>query len=453
MRRLDLGLLCDWIVLHEKDGPVTARGYFLGIENQKIAVLEKLQKSDLQEAQRDLQARFDCREWRVLSNRAVVPGLINAHTHTAMTLLRGVADDLAFETWIFKKILPLERALVSAQFVRTGAELAAMEFIRFGVTAVADMYFFAPEMARVWDRVGLRGVVGSCFTDFPAPGNLSGDRKEWERQWDELWEGFGKHPLVRPSLAPHAPYSCSEETLAATVRLREKYGVPLQIHVSETAGEVQESRQKHEMTPVARLQRLGCVGRGVMYAHCVHVDDGDIEILAKTKTSVIHNPESNLKLGAGIAPVPELLRAGVNVGIGSDGSASNNNLSLFHEMDTAAKLQKIRIADQTSFGAREVLQMATLGGATAIGLEQEIGSLSVGKSADLFVIDLGYPHLQPIYDLISHIVYSMTGLEVETVWCAGKKLFDKGSYISIDKEAVFSSVASFQKKVLAQTVS
>ena len=381
------------------------------------------------------------------SRKIVMPGLINGHTHLPMSLFRGLADDLPFEEWLHKYILPLEGRLVSPEFVRVGTELAALECIQRGVTTVCDMYYFEDEIADVLDKAGLRALVGETVADFPQP-----DDKEKKGEnyaiLERMITKYGREGRIIPTVAPHAPYTCSDETLTQALTFARKHHIPITIHVSETKAEVAASLKQFDMSPVERLQKLGfgeynrCI-----YAHCVHLSDKDIAILAKDKTGVVHNPESNMKLGSGTAPVRELLAKGVIMGIGTDGAASNNDLNLFGEMDTACKLQKLAHADNTAMTAIQALRMATEGGAQALGIDAYVGSLEPGKYADLIVVDTDSVNMQPLHNPASQLVYATTGTEVETVICHGKILMEEWNILTLNRRDIFARVNRYREKM------
>lgn len=438
----DVGIYADHALLYKNGKLFIERSVFMGVRAGIIEALETTTDASALKKQ--------CKEFVEAKNKLLMPGLINGHTHLPMSLMRGLSDDETFSDWLFKTIVPLEGKLVDEKFVKLGTELSALECIRFGTTTVADMYYFVNQVAQVWDLAGLRGILAGPFVDFPVPDSKN-DPQQPERILKENIEKYQSHPRIRPAVGPHAPYTCSDETLKRARSYSDKFGIPFHIHVSETAHEVKESIEKHGMTPVARLEKLGCLQGNTIMAHCVHLSDEDIELIVKRKSSVIYNPESNMKLGSGIARIPELLKAGVKVGLGTDGSASNNNLNLFEEMDSGAKLQKVKNGDCTAMTADTVLKLATIDGARALGLEKEVGSLEVGKRADFLLIDLNYPHFQPLSNIISHLAYSSTGLEVSSVYVEGKKLFENGKYTTLDQSRIFAE-AEQMRGVLTETL-
>jgi len=337
--------------------------------------------------------------------------------------------------------------MVDAEFVRVGTELSALEMIRFGVTTACDSYFFEDVVGDVLDRAGLRGLVSECVSDYPTPDKKTSKNGDYETL-DKMREKFSGHERIQTCIAPHAPYSCSDETLKKAAAYAKKHGLVQNIHVSETEFEVADSRKKYGKSPVKRLFDLGVLESApCVCAHCVHVDEDDIKIMAETGASAIHNPQSNMKLGAGCAPIPTMLKHGLKVGLGTDGAASNNNLSLFEEMGTAAQLQKLSSKNNAAMGAADALRLATISGARALGLEDKIGSIEKGKLADLIAVSLEHPHMQPVHDVASQLAYSATGLEVETVIVHGKTLYDKGEFKTLDRAKVIREAAAFRDRI------
>jgi 5-methylthioadenosine/S-adenosylhomocysteine deaminase len=362
---------------------------------------------------------FDC------GGRVVMPGLVNAHTHVAMTLLRGLADDLRLDVWLMGYMMPVERAFVSPDFVRLGTGLGCAEMIRSGVTCFADMYYFEDAVAEATAAAGMRALCGQTVLRFPAPDATSYEESlALARDFIQRWRG---HPLIVPGPAPHAPYTCTPEILRACAELAVEFDVPLHIHLSETTQEVDDSRRLNGMPVVPWVKRHGLFDAKVLAAHCVHVDDGEIRALKNANAGVSHNPSSNLKLGAGVAPVARMLELGVNVGIGTDGAASNNDLDMFEEMRLAALLAKGTSGDPTAIPARLALAMATRVGASAMHMDHLVGSLEPGKRADLIVLDLDRLHNVPAFvhnpsGIYSQIVYASKSTDVVHVMCNGRWL-------------------------------
>lgn len=356
----------------------------------------------------------------VLGQHVLLPGLVNAHAHSAMSLLRGVGDDLPLERWLQERIWPLERAIMSPEFVYDGARLAGVEMLRAGITCCNDSYFYPAETAQGLRSVGLRAVVGILTIDFPS--RYATDADDYLRQGLAARDALRADPLVGFTLAPHAPYTVADATLARIATLAEELDLPVHIHVHETAGEVAASQKEHGCRPLARLERLGLVGERLIAVHMTQLLDEEIALLAQRGASVVHCPRSNLKLASGIAPVTALLRAGVCVALGSDGAASNNRLDVLAEAGCAALLAKGQSGDATALPAWQALECATINGAQALGMAARIGSLEPGKDADLAAIDLSSIENQPCYDPVSQLVYSAGRECVTHVWVAGVPL-------------------------------
>ncbi|MGE0254272.1 MAG: amidohydrolase family protein [Alphaproteobacteria bacterium] len=383
----------------------------------------------------DIVARFDAATAIDGRDRVVLPGLVNGHTHAAMTLFRGLADDRALMDWLQNWIFPAEEKFVDADFVRAGTRLACLEMIRGGTTTFVDMYFFNDTVAEVADECGLRAVVAAAMIDFPSPGHKGWDDSfasgaAFVRRWQ------GRNGRITPAFGPHAPYTVSPEHLKQVAAAARELGAPLTIHLAESPGESEDIRKRYGSTPVAWLDANAALGRNVIAAHVVWADAPDIARLAATGTAVIHNPTSNLKLASGIAPIPEMLAAGVRVGLGTDGAASNNDLDMWEEMRLAALLHKGRTLDPTVMPAATVLRLATAGGAEAVGLGDHVGSLVPGKRADLLQVRLDAAHLTPLYDVVSHLVYAARAADVVTTVVDGKVLMRDGVVRTLDEAGV-----------------
>jgi 5-methylthioadenosine/S-adenosylhomocysteine deaminase len=359
----------------------------------------------------------------------IMPGLVNTHTHAAMTLFRGLADDLPLMTWLNDHIFPAEAAMDSGK-VHCGALLACAEMILSGTTTFCDMYLFEDAVARAAQKAGMRAVAGEVLYDFTSPNY--GSPAQGLAYTRSLIEAFRGDPLVTIAVEPHSPYLCAPELLTQAFALAGQYGVPMVIHLAETAGEVATIRERYGRTPAEHLEALGVLAPNVLACHCVALTDHDIELLKRRDVKVSHNPESNMKLASGIAPVPQLLEVGVCVGLGTDGAASNNNLDLFLEMDTAAKLHKVHRLDPTVLDAGTVLRMATIDGARALGLSDRIGSLEPGKQADLIILDTRKPHLVPMYHPVSQLVYAARGSDVDAVVINGRVVMEHGRILTFD---------------------
>ena len=366
----------------------------------------------------------------------ILPGLINGHTHAAMSLFRGLADDLPLMDWLNHYIFPSESKM-DGNFVHTGALLACAEMILSGTTTFCDMYLFEEETAAAAKSAGMRCLLGEVLYDFPSPNYGPVERGlEYSR---EMIEKYKTDPLVSVAVEPHAPYTCSPGLLQAAHSLAFEYGVPLIIHIAETQNEVFEIRRKYGKAPFAHLQSLGVLASHLIADHCVWVDPEEIEIMAQYDVSVIHNPESNMKLASGFAPVAEMLKKNITVGLGTDGCASNNNLDMFFEMDSAAKLHKIKTMDPTVMDARSVLRMATIECARALGLGHLTGSLEKGKKADVIIVDIRKPHLTPLYNPYSHLVYAVKGSDVSHSIINGRLVMKNRNLITLDIAEVMES--------------
>jgi 5-methylthioadenosine/S-adenosylhomocysteine deaminase len=370
------------------------------------------------------------------NGRVVMPGLVNAHTHVPMTLLRGLADDLRLDVWLMGYMMPVERAFVSPDFVRLGTRLGCAEMIRSGVTCFADMYYFEDAIAEATAAAGMRALCGQTVLRFPTPDATSYEESlARARDFIQRWRG---HPLIVPAPAPHAPYTCTPEILRACAELAVEFDVPLHIHLAETTQEVDDSRRINGMPVVPWVKKHGLFDAKVLAAHCVHVDDGEIRALKNSNAGVAHNPSSNLKLGAGVAPIARMLELGVNVGIGTDGAASNNDLDMFEETRLAALVAKGTSGDPTAIPARTALAMATRIGASAMHLDHLTGSLEAGKRADLIVVDLDRLHNVPAFrheagGIYSQIVYASKSTDVVDVMCNGRWLMRNRALLTLDE--------------------
>src|SRR5262245_28367559 len=377
--------------------------------------------------------RVDC------GGRVVMPGLVNAHTHVPMTLLRGLADDLKLDGWLMGYMMPVEREFVNPEFVRLGTRLGCAEMIRSGITCFADMYYFEDAVAEATVEAGLRALCGQTVLRFPTPDAASyEDGLARAREFIERWRA---HPLIVPSPSPHAPYTCTPEILRACAELAAEYDMPLHTHLSETLLEVEESRKAHGMPVVPWVKRQGLFGAKVLAAHCVHVDEGEIRQLKNVGAGIAHNPTSNLKLGAGVAPVAKMLELGLDVGIGTDGAASNNDLDMFEETRLAALLAKGIGGDPTALPAREALAMATRRGARALHMDHITGSVEAGKRADLIVVDLAPLHNVPSFGrdpnaIYAQIVYAAKSTDVVDVMCNGRWLMRDRRLLTLDEAAL-----------------
>ncbi len=377
----------------------------------------------------------------------VLPGLINTHNHAPMTLFRGIADDLALMDWLQKFIFPAEAKNVSKEFVQWGTRLACLEMIRSGTTAYADMYYFEDQVASATAGAGMRGVLGETIIQFPVADNKTpAEALSYTEDFIKRWKG---NPLVIPAVAPHAPYTNSGEILKACKALADKYGVPMIIHVSETRDETNQIREKHGTSSTQWLDSLGVLGPHVLFCHGVWLTEEDLAILRDKGVGVSHNPESNMKLASGTAPVARMLALGIGVGLGTDGAASNNNLDMFQTMDFTAKLHKLVNMNPTVLSAQTVLEMATLGGARVLGLEKEIGSLEAGKKADVILLNVESAHALPMYNVYSHLVYTMKGSDVRTSIINGRLVMNDRRVLTLDEKQVYDKAREYKARILA----
>jgi 5-methylthioadenosine/S-adenosylhomocysteine deaminase len=395
----------------------------------------------------EIEARFDSAKTIDARGALILPGLINGHAHAAMSLFRGIADDLALDEWLQKYIFPAEARNVTEDFVTWGTRLGVLEMLRGGITTYADMYYFEDAVARATKEAGMRGVLGETIIDFPAPDNKSPAQTfQYTQEYLGHWKGDA---LITPAVAPHSIYTCSEKTLQDSAALARRNGAPILIHIAEAAFELQQSREKHGATPVAYLERIGLLGPDVVGAHCVWVDTADIATLAHFDVGCINNPSSNMKTAAGVMPVIDMLAAGEPVGLATDGAASNNSQDLFEEMDLAAKLQKIARMDPRALPAEQVVEMATIGGARALHLDKQIGSLETGKKADFILIDTGAPHATPMYNVYSELVYALKASDVRTVVIAGKLVMEDRRLLTVNEPEIVAKAQEYKKKISA----
>jgi len=408
MENVDLLIEARWVI------PVAPRGAVL----EDHAVVVRAGRIVAVLPQQQARASYAAAEKISLPTHALAPGLVNLHTHAAMALLRGIGDDLPLRQWLEQRIWPLEKALATADFVHDGSYAAALEMLRSGTTCCSDMYFHPEAAVRGLRAAGMRAVAGIIAIEFPT--GYAVDAEDYLRKGLATRDAYRDDPLVTFTLAPHAPYTVSDATLARIAVLAEELDLPVHIHLHETRHEIDESLQRHGERPLARLARLNLVSERLIAVHAVHLEPAEIALLAHRGASVAHCPASNLKLGSGIAPVAQLLAAGVNLGIGTDGAASNNRMDLLAEMRLAALLAKGASGDPAAMPAAVALEAATLGGARALGLDRRIGSLEAGKEADLAAFDLAAVETQPLYDPLSQIAYAAGREQVSDVWVAGQ---------------------------------
>lgn len=422
---------------------VTMDGTSHVIENGAVAV--KAERIVAVGATSEIVAHYTAARTINAAGKVVMPGLINTHTHVPMVLFRGIADDLVLMEWLQKYIFPAEAKNVDEQFVRWGTRLGCLEMIQGGTTTFVDMYYYESAIAEETAGAGMRAVLGETVLDFPAPDNKTWDAAiAYAEKFIAKWKG---HSLITPAIAPHAPYTVSTDHLKQTHSISERLGVPLITHIAEDQAEVKTIQERYGASSVAYLDRIGLLDERVIAAHMVWPTSDDISTLAKRHVGVGHCPQSNMKLAAGAAPVPAMLKAGVAVGLGTDGAASNNDLNLWEEIDTAAKLHKFTSKDPTVINAREALEMATIGGARAIHLDKEIGSLEAGKRADLIIVDLESAHQTPVYNVYSELVYATKASDVETVIINGKVVMQNRRVLTIDERSVRVKANAYRDQV------
>jgi len=384
-----------------------------------------------------------------LPDHALIPGLVNLHTHAAMTLLRGLADDLPLMEWLKDHVWPAEAKHVSAEFVYDGTLLACAEMLRGGITCFNDMYFFPEAAGRAALAAGMRAALGIIALEFPT--SYAADANDYIAKGLAARDELKEEPLLSFCMAPHAPYTVSDKTLAKVVTIAEELDLPIHVHVHESRHEIEDSLAQHKVRPLERLGALGMLGPRLIAVHAVHVTDNEIDTLARHGASVAHCPSSNLKLASGLAPVAAMLARGVNVGIGTDGAASNNRLDLLEETRIAALLAKAVADDAQALPAHQALAAATLGGARALGLEALVGSLVPGKFADLCAIGFGEPELTPCYDPVSHLVYSAGRAQVSHVWVAGEIRLEQGKLVGFDNRSLNNRILLWQNKLATET--
>jgi 5-methylthioadenosine/S-adenosylhomocysteine deaminase len=403
------------------------------VENPVIAV--KGGKILMAAAEGASPAPFRAAETIDASHSIILPGLVNTHTHLPMIFFRGFADDLPLMDWLNNYIFPAEAKHVNREMVYVGSLLAIAEMLLSGTTTFCDGYFYESSIAQAAVETGMRAVTAQGFIDLPGAGkdDVSKNIRIAEKFVEKWWR---KSPLVTPALFCHSPYTCSPETLRGIKEVARKAGVPYITHLSETRDEVSIIRERYGVSPVMHLEKAGVLDESTIAVHCVWPEDGDIDILARKGVKISHNPESNMKLASGVAPVPDMLKRGITVGLGTDGCASNNNLDMIQEMGTAAKLHKVRRLDPTVMDAATVVKMATREGARVLGLADEIGSIEPGKRADIILLDTRKPHLTPLYNPYSQLVYAANGADVSTVIIDGRVILKNRRFLDFDIEDI-----------------
>ncbi len=435
---MDIDLLVEarWVI------PVQSS---LVLENHAVAVrdgriIELLPASE--------SSKYVAKRHVKLANHALIPGFVNLHTHAAMSLMRGMADDLPLMKWLSEHIWPTERMHAGHDFVRDGTLLACAEMLKGGTTTFNDMYFFPEAAAQAVDEAGMRAALGMVVLDFPTP--YAGDADDYLNKGLAARDEHAGNPLLSFFFAPHAPYTVSDKSFGKILTYASEIDLPVHLHLAETADEVESSLKEHGMGPVQRMANLGLLGPDLIAVHMVKASNEDIEIMAGHGAHVAHCPTSNMKLASGFAPVSQMIEAGINVGIGTDGAASNNRSDMFSEMRMAALLAKGSSGRAEVLPAHQALEMATLNGAKALGMEKEIGSLEPGKYADMVAVEMAGCEISPIYDPVSHLVYCAGREHVDHVWVAGEARVEKGGFVSLDETAMIKR-AAFWKERIART--
>jgi 5-methylthioadenosine/S-adenosylhomocysteine deaminase len=439
-KSLNIDTLIDarWVIPVNPDGVV--------LEYHSVAIHEGRILEIIPTGQAD---KYQAASRHSLESHAVIPGLINAHTHASMNLLRGLADDLPLMTWLNDHIWPAEQKWVSEEFVADGTRLAVAEMLRGGVTCFNDMYFYPDITARVCADAGMRAVVGMIMIDFPSA--WAGNSDEYLHRGLEVHDRYRAHPLITTAFAPHAPYSVSDAPLESIRTLADELGVQIHIHLHETRDEIRQSLSHYGVRPIQRLQGLGLLSPSLIAVHMTQLEDNELELFAASGAHVVHCPESNLKLASGFCPAARLLDSGINVAIGTDSAASNNDLDMFSEMRSTAMLAKGVAGDASALPAATALRMATYNGALALGIAGDTGSLESGKYADITAVDLGSLESQPIYHPISQLVYASSRNMVSDVWVGGRQALKSGKMTTLDENKLLAAASHWQEKVREQS--
>ncbi|MFN2492397.1 MAG: amidohydrolase family protein [Pyrinomonadaceae bacterium] len=435
VKRVDLLVLNGTLVTMDNDRRVI-QGGGIAVDGGRIVAVGGRQ---------EIAASYTSAQIVDATGRVVIPGLINGHTHIPMTLFRGLADDLDLQDWLTKYIFPAEAKNVTEEFVRAGTRLGLAEMIRGGTTTYCDMYYFEDAIADETARAGVRAVLGETVIDFPVADNkTNAEAMAYVERFVQKWKN---HELIIPAIAPHAPYTVSEEHLKAVRAFSDRTGAPIVTHISETRREVDDSVKAKGASPVEYLSRIGFLSERVIAAHLVWPQEGEIEILTRSGAGVVHNPQSNMKLASGVAPVPRMIKEGLRIGLGTDGAASNNDLNMWEEMDTVAKLHKVFSGDPKVISALEAFELATIRGAQALHLENEIGSLEKGKRADLVLVERDSLNQIPAYNIYSDLVYATKANDVQTVIINGRIVMRDRRLLTLNEAAIKKSASVFRDQV------
>ena len=434
--KADLLVTGDYVLTFNQKKTIVEKGAVV-VKGDRIAAIGKAS---------EVEDKIEAREVLDASGCLIMPGLINLHTHAAMTCFRGIADDLPLQAWLYEHIFPVEARHVSEEMVYWGTLLAVVEMVKSGTTTFCDGYFCEDGAARAAASSGVRAVLAQGVIDLPAPGvpNPKGNLKiaeDFVVRWQE------ESSRLTPSIFCHSPYTCSPQTLSRAKEICTEHKILFQIHLAETRDELEEIRKRYGRRPVEHLKTLDLLDVDTLCHHPVWVNEDEIGLLAQSAVGVSHNPESNMKLAAGVAPLPRMLARGVKVGLGTDGCASNNNLDMLQEMDTTAKLHKVYWGDPTLCSAAQVVAMATYGGANAMNMASEVGSLEPGKKADLITIDLNQPHLTPMYEPCSHLVYAARGADVRDVIIDGRMVMRRRQLVDIDEQEIMGKVREIASRI------
>lgn len=437
MENVDKIISAKWVIPVDKSQSVIDNGSVM-IKDDKIVDVLPTEEAT---------AKYQADERISLPGHALIPGLVNTHGHAAMTLFRGMADDLELMTWLNDHIWPAEGKWVSPEFVADGTRLAIAEMIRSGTTCFSDNYFYGEEVANEILKSGIRGQICSTVIDFPTPG--AADANEGISNAMALYEKYKDSDQIMPIFGPHAPYTVSDEPIEKIAKLAKEHGIPVQMHVHETQTEVDGSVEKYSKRPIKRLYDLGLLGPHMQCVHMTALNEEDISLIVETGSHIMHCPESNLKLASGFCPVDKLQKQGVNVALGTDGAASNNDLDMFGEMRTAAQLAKAVAGNAEALPAYEALAMSTLNGAISMGKEDKFGSLEAGKFADIVAVDLSDLESQPIFDPVSHLVYATTRNQVTDVWVGGKQLLANRELTTLSLSELIANAVEWKEKIVA----
>lgn len=396
--------------------------------------------------QRKATQQYQAKNTVQLENHALMPGLVNMHTHSPMTLFRGMADDLALMDWLHNHIWPAEKKWLGDEFCYDGTRLAILEMLRSGTTCFNENFFFCGGIGKAVNEMGMRACLGITVIDFET--NQAKTPEEYFTVAEKIYQQWQNHPLITYAIAPQGPYSCSDATFQRVKEFSEKYNIPIHLHLHETNDEIQQSLQNYNKRAIKRMFELGILTPRTQCIHMTQINDEDMEILRQVKPNIVHCPTSNLKLASGFAPITKFLEAKLNVSIGTDGAASNNDLDMFGEIQLASLLGKAVSKNPTALNAAMALRMATLNGAKAMNLDHEIGTIAIGKAADLIAVDLSALNTQPIYNPISHLVYAINSRQVSDVWVAGKQLLKNGDFPDFDTKAILAIANEWKNKIL-----